>query len=102
MVVAVPRPSVAVAIPAYNEADGIAGFLQEIDRALSPLVASLRLVVVDDCSTDGTGQAVTNAAERLDATVELMSNRSTRGHGPTLMTAYRQALQGEPDYVLQV
>jgi hypothetical protein len=28
------QPSVAVAIPAYNEADGITGFVEEIDRAL--------------------------------------------------------------------
>src|ERR1700716_3983204 len=42
------QPSVAVAIPAYNEANGIAGFLQEIDRALSPHVSRLSLIVIDD------------------------------------------------------
>ncbi len=51
----VSTPSVAVAIPAYNEADGIAGFLEEIDRALGPHVGSLGLFVVDDAPTDAHG-----------------------------------------------
>jgi glycosyltransferase involved in cell wall biosynthesis len=50
----VTKPSVAVAVPAYNEADGIAGFLGEIDRALISHVSSLRMIVVDDASTDST------------------------------------------------
>lgn len=96
------KPSVAVAIPAYNEADGIAGFLQEIDKALTPHVEALRLVVVDDASTDGTAVAVRAAAPRLAATVEVVSGSQNRGHGPSLMAAYRMALDGDPDYVLQV
>ncbi len=47
-------PRVAIAIPAYNEAEGLPGFLEEVDRALSPLVDELRLVVIDDASGDGT------------------------------------------------
>jgi dolichol-phosphate mannosyltransferase len=96
------NPSVAVAIPAYNEADGIAGFLEEIDNALAPHVASLRLVVVDDASTDGTSALLSEVAPRLKGVLEVIVNRANRGHGPTLLTAYRHALQSDPDYVLQV
>lgn len=96
------KPSVAVAIPAYNEADGIAGFLREIDKALIPHVESLRIVVVDDASTDETRRALDAVAPELEASLEAISNTRNQGHGPSLMTAYRRALDGRPDYVLQV
>jgi dolichol-phosphate mannosyltransferase len=96
------KPSVAVAIPAYNEADGIPGFLTEIDRALSPHVASLRLVVVDDCSSDGTAAALSAIAPGLQGELSVLVNPANRGHGPSVLRAYREALRGEPDYVLQV
>lgn len=93
-------PSVAVAIPAYNEAAGIGGFLAEIDQAIGHR-SRLRIVVVDDASTDGTREAVEAAAADLSADVEIHTNAMNRGHGPSLMDAYRRALAGEPDYILQ-
>ena len=39
------RPSVAVAIPAYNEEDGIGGFVTEINGALESHVSALYIVV---------------------------------------------------------
>jgi glycosyltransferase involved in cell wall biosynthesis len=93
---------VAVAIPAFNEADGITGFLLEIDRALGPLVGELRIVVVDDASTDATSEAVLAAAPQLDCSLETITNPRNRGHGPSLLTAYRRALEARPDFVLQV
>lgn len=97
------KPSVSVAIPAYNEAVGIGGFLQEIARALVPHVQSLRLVVVDDGSTDQTLRTLDATRSKLQGTaLEVIRNRENRGHGPSLMTAYRAALAGNPDYVLQV
>jgi glycosyltransferase involved in cell wall biosynthesis len=96
------KPAVAVAIPAYNEADGIPGFLVEIDRALAPHVESLRLVVVDDASTDATAAVLDELAPALSGSLQVIRNPINRGHGPTLLSAYREALQGEPDFVLQV
>lgn len=95
-------PSVAVAIPVYNEADGIGGFLQEIDRALAQQAGRVHLVVVDDASTDDTLGVLEAARESLQAELEVISARRNRGHGPSLMTAYRRALELNTDYVLQV
>lgn len=95
-------PRLAVAIPAHNEADGIGGFLKEIARALAPHVSSLRIVVVDDCSTDDTGRVLTGVAPEISAELEVIANAENRGHGPSLLQAYREALSGDPDYVLQV
>jgi glycosyltransferase involved in cell wall biosynthesis len=96
------KPAVAVAIPAYNEADGIAGFLQELDRVLSPHVSAITLVVVDDASADGTGDVLTRLAPNLTATLEVVRNTTNSGHGPSLLEAYRRALATDPEFVLQV
>jgi dolichol-phosphate mannosyltransferase len=96
------KPAVAVAIPAYNEADGIGGFLEEIDNALAPHVGALHFVVVDDASTDGTAQVLEQARALLTGELEVISDGVNRGHGPSLMRAYRRALALSPDYVLQV
>ena len=96
------RPTVAVAIPAFNEAEGIAGFVQEIDRALGPHVEVLRLIVVDDASTDDTRRVLEALGSDLQASLELLTNPGNLGHGPSLMRAYRHALATDPDYVLQV
>ncbi len=96
------RPTVVVAIPAFNEGEGIAGFLEEIDKALSPHVQALRLVVVDDGSVDATGSVLEALAPQLHGDLELLTNSRNRGHGPSLMSAYEHALGGDPDYVLQV
>jgi Glycosyl transferase family 2 len=101
-VLAMSRPRVALAIPAYNEADGIAGFLSEVDRALAPLCESVTMVVVDDHSTDATRQALAVLRPQLNASLDLIANERNRGHGPSLMTAYRRALDSGSDYVLQV
>lgn len=97
-----PGDSVAVAIPAFNEAQGIAGFLLEIDRALAEHVSTLHLVVVDDASTDETEDALASVRSDLRATLEVFKNPRNLGHGPSLIEAYRRALDTDPDYVLQV
>lgn len=96
------KPSVAVAIPAYNEAEGLPGFIQELDRALEPQVSWLRVVVVDDASSDGTVAALEAIRPTLAGELELVVNPSNRGHGPSVLTGYRRALDSSPDYVLQV
>jgi len=93
--------SIAVAIPAYNEASGIGEFLLEIDRALAQ-TTRLRFVVVNDASTDQTLTALEGMRQRLRGELEIFSNPTNRGHGPSLMEAYRRALAGTPDFVLQV
>lgn len=97
-----PKPSVAIAIPAYNEADGLPGFVQEIDRALAPQVSSLRLIVVDDASADGTARALEEVRHSLSGELEVIRSGSNLGHGPSVLIGYRRALESGADFVLQV
>lgn len=96
------KPAVAIAIPAYNEADGIGEFLLEIDEALKASVSALTIVVVDDASSDATVEVLRAAAEKMTATVDVVRADRNRGHGPTLIEAYQRALDTGADVVLQV
>lgn len=96
-----PKGTIAVAIPAYNEADGIGGFLRELDESLAT-DWSATLVVVDDASRDGTAAVVQDMAASLRAELKVVRSSSNRGHGPTVLEAYREALATGADYILQV
>lgn len=98
----VPPTSVAVAIPAYNESEGIAEFLTEIDQALAARSSAVSIVVVDDCSTDDTVTVLEQLGPRLSATLIVESTGVNKGHGPTALAAYRRALDTGADYVVGV
>ncbi|WP_430645837.1 glycosyltransferase family 2 protein [Agromyces sp. GXS1127] len=90
-----------VVMPAYNEAEGLPGFLTEIHEHLAPLAARLDLVVVDDRSTDDTYRVLGELGERLPGLRAIRAD-ANRGHGPTALAAYRAGLEGSPDLILHV
>ena len=94
--------TVAVAIPAYNEAEGIGEFLMEIDAALAPVVGKLTIVVVNDVSTDDTLQAVEEVRDKLSGSLEVSSMERNSGHGPAALESYRRALDTGATYVIGV
>ncbi len=93
---------VAVAIPAYNESEGIGEFLLEIDEALSSQDCEVVFVVVDDVSTDETLAAVEEVRPKLAGELRVSSMPVNGGHGPAVLEAYRRALDCGPTYVLAV
>lgn len=95
-------PSVAIAIPAHNEAESLVEFLLEIDDALAGRADGVTFLVVDDASTDDTSEAARKAGELVDGEVIVVRNEDNRGHGPTVLEAYRRAIETGADLVLQV
>ena len=96
------RASVAIAIPAYNEAEGVAEFLVEIDHALAGHSDEVTMVVVDDCSSDDTVQVLEGVESKLQATLIIESMSANSGHGPTALAAYRRALDTGAQYIIGV
>jgi dolichol-phosphate mannosyltransferase len=94
--------SVAIVMPAFNEADGIVGFLGEVDDAFADWPGEATIVVVDDASTDGTPATAARAAESSRAGIVVVEQVDNRGHGPTTVHAYRQGLDRGADVVVQV
>ncbi|WP_460004999.1 glycosyltransferase family 2 protein [Microbacterium xylanilyticum] len=87
----------AVVMPAYNEAEGIGGFIDEIRAAVAPLAERVTFVIADDRSTDGIATALAGIAD-----VDVQVQPANRGHGPTALAAYRAGLALAPDAIVHV
>lgn len=87
----------AIVMPAYNEAEGIGGFIDEIRDAVEPLADRVTFHIADDRSTDATA-GVFDGVD--DVTVEVQP--ANRGHGPTALAAYRAGLAIAPDVLVHV
>lgn len=94
--------SLAFAIPAYNEADGITGFLHDIDESFRGWDGDVTFVIVDDRSTDGTGDVLERAGAALAAALHVVTMEKNGGHGPAVLRAYREAIATGADLTLQV
>lgn len=89
--------SVCVVMPAYNEAEGIESFLEELRGALGTYSASF--VVVNDCSRDSTAEVVGDLAA-TGFPVTLHTNSANSGHGPSTMNALRFGLDSGADIIV--
>src|SRR5690606_10373655 len=87
----------AIVMPAYNEAEGIRGFIDEIREHVAPLAERVTFVVADDRSTDATVAALEGIAD-----VQVHPQVANRGHGPTALAAYRAGLELSPDLIVHV
>src|SRR3990170_2743065 len=74
-------PAVTVIIPAYNEEKTIAGVISDTNLVMETLDIPYEIIVIDDGSTDKTGQI----ASHFRATV--LSNQENRGKGYALRKA---------------
>jgi glycosyltransferase involved in cell wall biosynthesis len=75
--------SIAVVIPAYNEAAAIARTIAEVPAWVD------RIIVVDDGSHDGTHRLARRARRRG---LEVVRHTANRGVGGAIVTGYRRAL----------
>jgi glycosyltransferase involved in cell wall biosynthesis len=80
-------PLLSVVMPAFNEGRTI---LQAVAAVLAAPVPSLELIVVDDCSNDGTTQLLATIA---DPRVRVLRHDRNRGKGAALRTGFA-ATQG--------
>lgn len=94
--------SVALAIPAYNEADVIEEFLTELDDALQTHSVEHKFVIVNDRSKDNTLEVLEQLKPKLSGELIVVTNEVNSGHGPTVINAYKKALELGTDWILQV
>ena len=81
-------------IPAYNEAENIGALLKQMKEA--GLETSMDILVIDDCSRDGTSEIVKESGFKVIRQVFNM------GYGAALQTAYKYAVEKDYDYLLQM
>lgn len=79
------KESVSIIIPAFNEHLGVAGVVRDVIETLESYQIPGEVIVVDDGSADGTGDAAYSAGARV------LRNRSNRGYGAALKTGIMAA-----------
>lgn len=91
----------AVVMPVYNEANGIADVINEWLPALRTQVVDFRLLAVDDGSTDPT-PTVLLRLQREHADQLIVLTRPNSGHGRACRTGYEAALRHGAKWILQI
>ena len=92
---------IVVVLPAYNEADALPPLLRRLHGVSAGHFGSaLSVIVVDDGSSDGTGEAARAAVDGLD--VRVVSHPVNRGLNEAIRTGLLAALDqaGEDDIVI--
>src|SRR5579872_2139355 len=88
-----PLRRLSIVLPVYNEKATIATTIQRVLRADSPL--ERELVIVDDCSRDGTREILPAVAEQMrqssGARIELVMHERNQGKGAALRTGFKHA-----------
>ncbi len=79
----------SIVIPVYNESDNISPLLREIEQALAPR-DDYEIIVVDDCSTDGTS-AQLQALRRERPRLRVILHSENRGQSMALISGVRNA-----------
>lgn len=73
-----PAPELSVVLPAFNEAEGIRAFLEQLVGSLQACCSSFEIWLVDDGSRDATWAQVSAAREQIP---QLRALRFTRNFG---------------------
>jgi glycosyltransferase involved in cell wall biosynthesis len=82
--------SLAVAMPAYNEAENIEAMVEDVIQVVDTLTDDYEVIVVDDGSRDGTGQVVRSLEERYPQ-VRLVQHEVNQGYGAAVFSGLTSA-----------
>ncbi|MDD2806198.1 MAG: glycosyltransferase [Elusimicrobiales bacterium] len=74
------KSSISVIVPAYNEAGNLEGAVASIKAAAEEFFADYEILVIDDCSSDGTG-ALADKLAAADPHVKVTHNPVNKGFG---------------------
>ena len=92
---------ICISMPAYNEADGISIFLDELISAF--LEYDLEILIVNDKSTDDTskvlhGYVLSNSSTKI----KIIDSEYNLGHGPATLMGLNSALKKNYDYLIAI
>ncbi len=85
-----PKPAISAVLPAYNEQACLRDVTESLHEALATLCDRFEIIIVDDGSTDSTGQLADALAGRL-AEVRVIHHRPNRGYGAALRSGFTSA-----------
>jgi glycosyltransferase involved in cell wall biosynthesis len=83
--------SVSILVPLYNEEEFIQPLLQRVIDAPYPPGVDFEIIVVNDCSTDGSSESVQDFMARTQAPIRLVHHEKNQGKGAAIRTAIQFA-----------
>lgn len=83
---------VSIVMPAYNEVEIIEGSVREWYEEVVSKIPNSDLIVVDDCSTDGTGDVLADMKAGLPR-LRVVRPSTNGGHGKALRLGFRHVSQ---------
>ena len=90
MTESVSNISISVFFPCYNEQDNIAHVVQQALAAFEKLKADFEVIIVDDGSSDSTGQIADELAGQ-NSGVKVVHHRTNLGYGAALQSGFKAA-----------
>jgi dolichol-phosphate mannosyltransferase len=91
----VPDRRSTVCLPTYNERENLEPMLRALGEQ------SVRVLVIDDNSPDGTGRLADRLAQELDY-VDVLHRPQKEGLGPAYIAGFRQALADGAERILEL
>ncbi len=85
-----PPPSISVFFPCYNEQDNVTRTVQQALQVLEKLNVDFEVMVVDDGSSDRTGQIADEMAS-ANSRVKVVHHPTNLGYGAALQSGFRAA-----------
>jgi len=85
-----PAVSLSVIVPVYNERHLVGASLRGLLALSAPEISRIEVIVVDDCSTDGSYEVVERIA-RSDARVRVLRHDRNQGKGAAVRTGIEVA-----------
>jgi len=82
--------SISVFFPCYNEQDNVARTVEQALAVLEKLNADFEVIIVDDGSSDATGQIAEQIAGR-NSRVKVVNHPTNLGYGAALQSGFRTA-----------
>ena len=89
--------TIAVVMPAWNEAEGISEFITELHDSLAQWEPTF--FVIDDKSTDNTAHTI-QGLEASGLPVTVHTNTNNLGHGPSTFRALQAGLRTKADAII--
>jgi len=81
---------ISVVLPAYNEEESVAACVSAAHSLLKELVRGGEIIIVNDGSTDRTGEISLGLAKRFD-TVKVITKEKNEGYGAALRAGFKAA-----------
>ena len=86
-------------MPAYNEEANITAVIEEWYPVVEKVGGDSRLMIVNDGSKDKTYQIMRDLRKKYPRLLTI--NKKNEGHGPTVLRAYKKAIDAGADFIFQ-